>query len=105
MQKRTMINRINAIIREFGSFSIGELEHVDCSPCVGTLGNYVGSAEYFEVGKAKVNVYEPSSFSSDPMDEYDMMYIDMERSVVAEILRIAEDYEAEQLKTEKRISN
>jgi hypothetical protein len=105
MQKRTMINRINAIIKEYGSFSIGELEHVDCSPCVGELGNYTGLAENFKFDKAQVNVYMPSGFSSDPEDEYDMNYIDMEKFIVEEILRLAEIWEAENLQTEKRISN
>ena len=105
MQKRTMINSINKIIREHGSFSIGELDHEDCSPCVGELGSYVGLAEEFKVGKAQVNVYMPSSFSSDPEDEYDMDYIDMEKYIVEEILRLAEIWEAESLQTEKRISN
>jgi len=105
MQKRTMINRINKIIKEHGSFSIGELEHVDCSPCVGELGRYVGLAEEFNIGKAQVNVYMPSGFSSDPEDEYDMNYMDMEKYIVEEILRLAEIWEAESLQTEKRISN
>jgi hypothetical protein len=105
MQKRTMINSINKIIKEHGSFSIGELEHVDCSPCVGELGSYVGLAEVFNIGKAQVNVYMPSGFSSDPEDEYDMNYMDMEKYIVEEILRLSEIWEAECLQTEKRISN
>jgi hypothetical protein len=105
MQKRTMINKINAIIREHGSFSIGELDHEDCSPCVGELGSYVGLAEEFKVGQAQVNVYMPSSFSSDPEDEYDMDYIDMEKYIVEEILRLAELWEVDSLKSEERISN
>jgi hypothetical protein len=105
MHKKTMIKRINTIIKEHGSFSIGELEHVDCSPCVGELGRYVGLAEYFEVGKAQVNVYMPSGFSSDPEDEYDMSYVFMEKYVLEEILRLAEIWEAESLQTEKKISN
>ena len=104
MQKRTMINKINAIIKEHGSFSIGELEHVDCSPCVGELGNYQGLAEEFERGRAKVYVYM-SGFSSDSEDEYYMNYMDMEKYIVEEILRLAEIWEAESLQTEKRISN
>jgi hypothetical protein len=105
MHKKTMIKRINTIIKEHGSFSIGELEYVDCSPCVGELGRYVGLAEYFEVDKAQVNVYMPSGFSSDPEDEYDLSYIFMEKYVLEEILRLAEIWEAECLQTEKRISN
>ena len=105
MQKKTMINRINAIIKEHGSFSIGELEHVDCSPCVGELGRYVGLVEEFSVGKAQVNVYMPSGFSSDPEDEYDMDYEDLDKDVLEEILLLAEMWEAECLQTEKRISN
>lgn len=105
MQKRTMINRINAIIKEYGSFSIGELEHIDCSPSVGQLGNFLGLAEEFNIGKASISVFETNSFSSDPISEYDMNYIEMEKYVVEDILRLSEYWEAECLQTEKRISN
>ena len=107
MQKRTIIKRINTIIKEFGSFGSGEVETngETYSPCVGELGNYVGLAEYFEQGKATINIYDPSSFSSDPMDEYDMDYVDMSKDILNEILLVAEMWEAECLQTEKRISN
>ena len=107
MQKRTIIKRINTIIKEFGSFGSGEVETngETYSPCVGELGNYVGLAEYFEQGKATINIYDPSSFSSDPMDEYDMDYVDMSKDILNEILLVAENWEADQIQTEKRISN
>lgn len=108
MQKRTIIKKINTIIKEFGSFGSGEVETngETYSPCVGELGNYIGLAEYFEEGKATINIYNPtSSFSSDSMDEYEMDYIDMSKDLLNEILLVVENWEADQIKTEKRISN
>jgi hypothetical protein len=47
----------------------------------------------------------PSGFSSDPEDEYDMDYEDLDKDTLEEILLLAEMWEAECLQTEKRISN
>jgi hypothetical protein len=65
----------------------------------------VGLAEYFKQQGVQVNVYMPSGFSSDPEDEYDVDYEDLDKDVLEEILILCEEYEADQLKTEKRISN
>jgi hypothetical protein len=104
MQKKSIIKRIKKIINEFGSFDVNEIG-AEISPCVGTLGNYVGLAEYFKPTNVQVNVYMPSGFSSDPEDEYDVDYEDLDKDILEEILILCEEYEAEQLKTEKRISN
>ena len=104
MQKKTVIKRIRKIIAEFGSFDVNEIG-AETSPCVGSLGNYVGLAEYFKPQGVQVNVYMPSGFSSDPKDEYDVDYEDLDKDVLEEILILCEEYEVEQLKTEKRISN
>ena len=104
MEKEQVIEEIKKIIAEVGGFSIGEVQ-ADCSPCVGSLGNYVALAEYFKLDGVEVNVYMPSGFSSDPEDEYDMDYEDLDKDVLEEILFLAEMWEAECLQTEKRISN
>ena len=104
MQKRTIIKSIKKIINEFGSFDVNEIGD-ETSPCVGELGNYVGLAEYFKPTSVQVNVYVGCGFSSDPEDEYDIRYEDLDKDVLEEILMLAEMWEADQLKTEKRISN
>ena len=67
MEKSELIERITDILKVNGCFSIGELE-VENSVCVGTLGNYVGLAEYFTEDYVDINVYEPRSTSSDEID-------------------------------------
>jgi hypothetical protein len=76
MKVSEKIKRITDILKVNGCFSIGELEGEN-SILVGTLGNYVGLAEYFTEDYAEVNVYEPRSTSSDPVDTYEESYWDL----------------------------
>ena len=96
MQKEEIIKKIKEIIAEFGGFGTGEVE-ADCSPCVGSLGNYVGLAEYFKLDGVEVDVYMPSGFSSDPVDEYGMTYEELDTDVLEEILLLCEKYKEQQL--------
>lgn len=96
MQKEEIIKKIKEIIAEFGGFGVGEVE-ADCSPCVGSLGNYVGLAEEFNLNGVEVNVYMPSGFSSDPEDEYGMTYEELDTDVLEEILLLCEKYKEQQL--------
>jgi hypothetical protein len=73
MQKRTIIKRIKSIIENYGTFNIGEVVGAD-GICVSEMGNFVGLAEYFNGTTIEVNVYDPNSFSSDPIDEYELTY-------------------------------
>lgn len=104
MTKKAKIKAIKKIIADFGGFSVGELEDPN-GICVGELGNMVGLAEEFKLDKVVVNVYQPSGFSSDPIDDYEKTYEELSSDILTEILLVAEMYEADQLKTEKRISN
>jgi hypothetical protein len=52
-----------------------------------------------------VNVYEPSSFSSDPIDTYEQDYGFLSEDVLGDIHLLCEQWEAECIRTEKRISN
>jgi len=108
MQKRTIIKKIKAIINEWGSFGSGEVEGSmgeTYSPCVSSMGNLVALAEYFNLNEVEVNVYDPNSFSSDPIDDYTVTYEELSKDVLEEILDIAEAYDVDQYKTLKRISN
>ena len=105
MQKRTIIKNIRKIIAEFGGFHIGEVGYMEAQGiCVNEMGNFVAIAEGF-FNEVEVNVYEPSSFSSDSVDEYTLTYEELDKDVLEEILFICVHYEAEQIQTEKRISN
>ena len=95
MQKEEIIKKIKEIIAEFGGFGTGEVE-ADCSPCVGSLGNYVGLAEEFNLNGVEVNVYMPSGFSSDPVDDYELTYEELEKDVLEEILALCEQYKESQ---------
>ena len=69
------------------------------------MGKFVAIAEFFAEDHADINVYEPSSFSSDELDSYETTYEELNVDVLTEILFVCEQWEAEQLQTEKRISN
>jgi len=100
-KKQELIERIKSIINEWGSFSVGEVE-ADCSPCVNSMGRLVALAEHFNAENVGIEVYEPTSFSSDSQESYTMTYEELEVEVLEEILILAEEYEAISYKTEKR---
>lgn len=105
--KKFIIKKIKAIISEWGAFGSGEVEQggETYSPCVNSMGGLVALAEYFKANEVEVNVYEPESISSDSMHDYKVAYEDLPKDVLEEILFLCEQYEADQLKTEKRISD
>ena len=108
MQKRTIIKLIKNIIEERGAFGSNEVENSmgeTYSPCVNSMGNLVGLAEYFDYYTVEVNVYDTSSSSSDSMYDYKEIYANLPKDVLLEILDLCEQYDVIQHKTEKRISN
>ena len=105
MEKKEIIDRIRKIQSVEGCFWIGELEEERAGVVVGELGKYIGLAEYFTEDFCEVNVYEPSSMSSDEVDTYDAKYEDLDEDVLQEILLVVEQKEAENIRTEKRISD
>jgi hypothetical protein len=108
MRKPTIIKHIKRIIEEWGAFGSGEIEGSlgeTYSPCVNSMGGLVALAEYFKPNEVEVNVYDPESFSSDAMHTYTVSYEDLSKDALEEILTLAEQYEADQIKTEKRCEN
>ena len=103
MRKETVIKNIKRIIRDYGSFFSGEMG--DTSPKVNEMGDLVALAEYFTEEEVEINVYDTSSSNSDEIHNYRMKYIHLSKDVLEEILLMAEQYEAEEIKTQKRISN
>lgn len=96
MTKEQIIEEINTIISDYGSFSTGEVE-ADCSPCVNTMGAIVALAEEFDTDEAKIEVYNTKSCSSDAISSYRLPYIDMEIKTLNEILELAKKYENNQI--------
>ena len=96
MNKQEVIERIQAVLVNWGAFSIGEVDGEDVSPCVASHGNIVDLAEYFNNTGVTVEVYQPNSHSSDPIDTYDMDYEELELDILEEILMIAERYDVQQ---------
>ena len=103
MKNAELIKRITDILKVNGCFSIGELEGEN-SILIGTLGNYVGLGEYFTEDYIEVNVYEPRSSSSDAIDTYEESYWELNENVLEDVLLLCEQWEAECIRTEKRIS-
>ena len=104
MQKKTIIKRIKSIIENYGTFNIGEVDGAD-GICVNEMGNLVALAEYFNGTTIEVNVYEPRSFSSDPISDYELKYEELTKETLEQILFVAELYETDQEKTLKRCAN
>lgn len=104
MKKEKIIKRIKGIIENYGTFSIGEVEDAN-GICVNGMGNLVAVAEYFNGTTIEVNIYDANSFSSDPIDDYELTYEELDKEILEQILFVAELYEADQEKTSKRISN
>jgi hypothetical protein len=59
------------------------------------MGNFVAIAEGF-FSEIEVNIYEPSSFSSDSIDDYALTYEELGKDVLEEILALCEQYKESQ---------
>lgn len=105
MTKQEIIDRIKSILSVEGCFWIGELEVEPAGVVVNEMGKFVAIAEYFTEDFCEVNIYEPSSAGSDELDTYDAKYEDLSEDVLQEVLRVVEQREAENIRTEKRVAN
>ena len=105
MTKQETIQEIKKLLSTYGCFSIGELDDINVNPCVGSIGSVVGLAEYFTEDYVEVNVYHTNSFSSDAIESYEELYENLSEDILDEIYFLCQEYEAQTLKTEKRISN
>ena len=104
MKKEKIIKQIKSIIEKHETFSIGEVEGAN-GICVNGMGNLVAVAEYFNGTTIEVNIYDANSFSSDPIDDYELTYEELDKEILEQILFVAELYEAVVIKLSKRISN
>ena len=105
MNKLETIKNIKNILKHTGCFSIGELDYLDSSPCIRSFGSIVVLLEYFTEDYVEANVYQTNSFSSEAIGTYDELYDNLNEDILDEIYLLCQEYEAQTLKTEKRISN
>src|ERR1041385_8274674 len=98
MQKRTIIKKIQAIIREHGSFTTADVQ-ADSSPSVGALKGINQLAETFYFDNAEIVSY---GRNDEEIDSERMDYQDMKKETLEEILFLAEQHEAESLQDEDR---
>ena len=105
MQKRTITKIIKTIIENYGTFNIGEIDGETYGICVNEMGSLVALIEGFNENDVEVNIYDPTGFSSDPIDTYNLKYEELSKDVLTEVLFIVEMYETDQEKTLKRCSN
>ena len=97
--KELTIEKINEIIEEYGGFSTCEVE-ADHSPCLDIKGRLSYLAEDFRVGGCTIRVYDPSSYSSDEIDEYDEFYEEFDEDQLEYILELAEKWEEQNTEEE-----
>lgn len=99
--KERVIQRIKKIIEEFGSFTTADVEP-EGSPVITTAGkNVCVLAEGFNTNTVKAVTYVHETET----DSEEISYEDLAEDVLCEIELLAENYEADQLKTLKRCSN
>jgi len=97
------IRYVNKVIKNHGEFSTFDVEAED-SPTVTNLGNVMQLAEDFHEGYATCTTYIGSREESQQDVSYeDLLKIDP--FILEHIASLAENWEAESLKTEKRVSD
>jgi len=98
MQKRTIIKKIKAIIKEHGDFTTADV-NAESSPCVASLKGINQLCESFNYDKVEVVTYDRND---DEIDSDYLSYEDLKKDVIEEILILAENHEAESLQDEDR---
>ncbi len=92
--KQNIIAEINEIIREYGSFTVADVE-AESSPLLDTKGRLTHLAEHFMDGTCVVYVYDPTSHSSDEIDSYDEFYEEFSEEQLEYILELAQKWAEE----------
>lgn len=106
MNKQETIQEIKRLLSIYGCFAIGELDDVSTqAPCTTSIGSVVALAEYFTEDNVEINIYQTNSFSSDPIETIDDVYENLTEDILAEVLQLCQQWEAQSIQTEKRISN
>lgn len=89
--KEVTIDKINEIIKEYGIFTITDVE-ADHSPFIESKGRLTHLAEEFMNGTCVVFIYDPTSHSSYEIDKYDEFYENFDETQLEYILELAEKW-------------
>jgi len=103
MEREQKIEFITGIIGLWGGFSPSSADET-FGLCVGELGELVTLVEYLSMDCIDVSVYSPSSFSSDSLVDYTMMYSELTNDVLDELLLLSIRYDDESSE-EEHLSN
>ena len=87
--KQFIIDEINEIIKDYGSFTIADVE-AESSPIAYSKGKLTHLMEEFRECGGTIYVYDPTSYSSDEIDEYDEFYEELEDTQLEYILELAQ---------------
>jgi hypothetical protein len=97
--KEAIIRKIQAIIKEFGTFTTADIT-ADCDVSIPIIGNHIHLANIFNYSDADVEVYEDGG--ENEIDSYKLSYWDMDIDTLTEVLEYANQYEAVCLQDEDR---
>ena len=97
--KEAIIRKIQAIVREFGSFTTADIE-ASCDVSIPAIGNHIHLANRFHYSEADVEVYEDGG--ENEIDAYELNYWDMDIDTLTEVLEYADQWEAVCLEDEDR---
>jgi hypothetical protein len=106
MSKKNTISYIKKLIKENGSFSIGEFQDIASLPAVNQMGPLVALAEHFDENRVEINIYDANGYTSDPIcNSYYLPYEKLSLELLEEIEQLCDYMDADNYKTQKRISN
>jgi hypothetical protein len=97
--KNKLIDDIQKIVKEFGSFSTADIE-ASCDVSISSIGNHIHLASFFKYDSADVDVYNDGN--ENEIDQYNLSYWDMDIDTLTEVLEYANQYEAVCLQDEDR---
>ena len=97
-QKRTIIKKIKAIIREHGDFTTAEI-NAESSPSVSSKKGRNELCESFSFDGVEVVTYDKDD---EEIDSETVSYESLSKDIIEEIYILAEMYEAECLQDEDR---
>jgi hypothetical protein len=103
MERSEKISSILGVIQKWGGFNPNEVNE-EYNVCVGELGGLVAIVTYLSLDCIDVSVYSPSSFSSDSLVDYTMMYSELTNDVLDELLLLSIRYDDESSE-EEHLSN
>lgn len=92
LRKEELIKEIKTIIKNYGSFSTGEVL-ADCSPCIKSIGNTVILAERFSID----TVTAVTNVDENEVDENEVSYESLEIDTLESILDLAKEYADDQM--------